>query len=77
MKAALAILWLACGIGAAGITNRMLQVDFPNQDHRRHMQDLSFSLAWGIFFGPVALGISLAVSGFAFDGWSLTTGEPS
>lgn len=56
-----------------GWTNAGFKAAFPDQSHR---QDLGFSLCWGIaasVFWPVFLPGVYLCSGFAEDGWSLTT----
>jgi hypothetical protein len=76
--ALIVMLWFACGLGAAGI----VCANFNTEDERftlwsaqelseRKRANMSFSLGWGIFGGPIALLIAVFSTGFAQYGWRL------
>lgn len=57
----------------AGWVNASFKAEFPDESHRQH---LGFSLGWGIpasLCWPIFLPGVYLMTGFAEDGWSLTT----
>lgn len=68
------IFWIVCGLGAAGFINA--KNDHFNWGQEKckiwAARDQSFSLIWGILGGPISLGISLAMTGFGYEGWQIT-----
>lgn len=69
------ILWIACGIGAAGMANANLRVSLPKDG--RNVRMCEFSIGIGLLFGPLAIPISMMKTdgGFAYDGWTLDCGK--
>ena len=68
------LLWLGCGLAAAGFFNASMRAEFPTlntlYDNR---VDLGMGLLLGMAFGPVALLTSFFTTGFWFYGWTLST----
>lgn len=70
------IAWIACGLLAAGFMNAHFRAEYPTLNSRRERRgDLGMSLGLGLTAGPIALLVSVFVTGFCMDGWSLS-GKP-
>lgn len=61
--------WIVCGIFAAGGLFATMQGDFSSDESTR--EDLGVALLIGLAFGPVALVLSIFLSGFYEHGWRL------
>lgn len=68
------IVWLACGIAAAGVNNASFRAEFPAlmESPHRAAQHHGDALLMGFIFGPVALLVETFDSGFYQDGWTLS-----
>lgn len=61
--------WLACGVAAAGMTYAHGRAEYPHVTSRREL--LGVALGFGLLGGPVALVVSVFMTGFCEHGWKL------
>ncbi len=61
-------LWLACGMGGAGMIVAFVQEQFWCKGYR---QDLGMASVYAVT-GPVFLIVAAGISGFAEAGWTLS-----
>ena len=66
------IVWITCGIVAAGSWNAAMYASFHNCG-RQGTEDQAHFLIKGLIGGPLALVLALLDSNFARSGWSLST----
>jgi hypothetical protein len=66
------LVWVTCGIAAAGIWNAALYANFHNCG-RQGAEDEGYFFIEGIVGGPLALIVALLDSNFGRSGWSLST----
>src|SRR5208283_1570549 len=66
------IVWITCGIAAAGSWNAAMYASFHNCG-RQGTEDQAHFLIKGLVGGPLALVLALLDSNFARSGWSLST----
>ena len=66
--AGIVVVWLLCGVAAAGLCYAWWREDAPFLDAR---EELGLALLMGLVCGPVALVIIWFVSGFGQHGWRL------
>jgi hypothetical protein len=73
-KLGVILFWIACGIAAAGFFNAHLRAEFAASygSARDRRQDLIFALGISLFAGPFALVLSVFLTGFWADGWTLS-----
>ncbi len=65
------VLWVACGIGAAGLSFAYFQGKYPTIAATNRRADLGNALMMGLVFGPIALFAEFFLSGFGEHGWRL------
>lgn len=70
-------IWGFAALLSAGYTNANLRaISSRTLDCPTARQHLGFSVVMGMVGGPISLVVSLAISGFGVDGWTLSS-EPS
>jgi len=65
------VLWVLCGVVAAGIFVAYFQGKFFLIADKRFRSDLAFSLGIGLLCGPAALLVAVFWSEFLKHGWRL------
>lgn len=70
----LVMLWVSCGLAAAGIWNAAMYAHFHNCG-RQGVEDRAWFLIKGVLGGPLALAVALLDSNFGQNGWSLSAHE--
>jgi lipid-A-disaccharide synthase-like uncharacterized protein len=65
--------WVGCGLIGAGFMNADWKAEFPRDPERERQKTLRVFMAFGVLGGIVFLVISLMITGFGFDGWSLNS----
>jgi hypothetical protein len=70
----LVLLWIACGIAAAGFLNAHLRAEFAvgYGSARDRRVDLILALGVSLLAGPFALVLSYVMTSFWADGWTLS-----
>jgi hypothetical protein len=70
-----AVLWLACGLAAAGMIYAHVQRRWPSVADEDRREDAEYAVAFGLF-GPIALVIIFLMTGFAKHGWLFPGSKP-
>jgi len=70
----MALVWIACGIAAAGFFNAHLRAEFAMRygSARDRRMDLALALGVSLLAGPFALVLSFVMTSFWTDGWTLS-----
>lgn len=68
----LSIVWVVCGVLAAGLLNADLRYrPDPRRTLHNARADWGFAMAIGLFGGPIAFVFASIITGFGASGWSL------
>lgn len=72
--AAIAVLWITCGVVAGGATLASFRGDYPNlyRNPAWAREQCANFIGYSAIFGPVALILSPFNTGFYQHGWTLT-----
>jgi len=75
----IAILWIACGLGAAGmlVAGGASEREYAGKPPRSHaeIRDCRMAIGLTVFLAPAMFPIALFSSGFGYDGWTLSCGK--
>jgi hypothetical protein len=68
------LFWITCGIAAAGFLNAHLRAEFAQSygSACNRQQDRAFALGASLLAGPFALVLSVFLTDFWADGWTLS-----